>query len=51
VFDAPAGWAKTLASNARRIEGSRLAQLPERARGVALLAALIDAGHVTLRKR
>jgi 50S ribosomal protein L16 3-hydroxylase len=51
VFDAPAGWAKTLTSNARRIEGSRLAQLPERARGVALLAALIDAGHVTLRKR
>jgi 50S ribosomal protein L16 3-hydroxylase len=51
VFDAPAGWAKTLTSNARRIEGSRLAQLPECARGVALLAALIDAGHVTLRKR
>ena len=51
VFDAPVGWASTLASGARRIEGRRLAQLPGRACGVALIASLIDAGHVTLRRR
>ena len=51
AFDAPIDWAKTLASGAREIEGSRLSGLPETDRGIALIAALIDAGHVTLRKR
>lgn len=51
VFDAPIAWAKALASGPRRIDGSRLAQLPEAIPGVALIAALIDAGHVTLRRR
>lgn len=50
VFDAPVDWARVLASGARRIEGNRLAQLSERARGVALVATLIDAGHFTLRR-
>lgn len=50
VFDAPAGWARVLASGARKIEGNRLAQLPGSTRGIALIAALIDAGHVTLRR-
>ncbi|HKZ12080.1 MAG TPA: cupin domain-containing protein [Rhodanobacteraceae bacterium] len=51
VFDAPIAWAKALASGPRRIDGSRLALLPEATPGVALIAALIDAGHVTLRRR
>ncbi len=51
VFDAPVAWAKALASGPRRIDGSRLAQLPEATSGFALIAALIDAGHVTLRRR
>ena len=51
VFDAPIAWALELASGARTFEGSRLAKLPGRARGVGLLATLIDAGYVTLRRR
>jgi 50S ribosomal protein L16 3-hydroxylase len=50
AFDAPVAWARALASGARTFEGSRLAKLPQRPRGVALLAALIDAGYVTLRR-
>jgi len=51
AFDAPAAWARELASGARTFEGSRLAKLPRRARGIALLASLIDGGYVTLRRR
>jgi len=50
AFDAPVGWARALASGTRRIEGSLLAQLSERTRGVSLIAALIDAGHFTLHR-
>ena len=50
VFDAPVGWAKALASGARKIEGRQLSGLRETDRGVALIAALIDAGHFTLRR-
>ncbi|ODU95376.1 MAG: transcription factor [Lysobacterales bacterium 66-474] len=51
VFDAPIAWARELASGARIFEGSRFAKLPGRAQGVGLLATLIDAGYVTLRRR
>jgi 50S ribosomal protein L16 3-hydroxylase len=51
VFDTSVAWARALASGARRIDGGRLVQLPEPTPGVALVAALIDAGHVTLRRR
>ena len=51
AFDAPLGWARELASGARVSDGARLARLPQQARGMALLAALIDAGHLHLRKR
>ena len=50
AFDAPVAWARELASGTRSFEGSRLAKLPRRAQGVGLLAALIDAGYVTLRQ-
>jgi hypothetical protein len=50
VFDAPVGWAKALASGTRNIEGRQLSGLRETDRGVALIAALIDAGHFTLRR-
>jgi len=51
AFDAPLGWARELASCARKLSGARLAGLPQQARGVALLAALVDAGHLRLRRR
>jgi 50S ribosomal protein L16 3-hydroxylase len=51
AFDAPVAWARELASRARIFDGARLAGLPQQARGVTLLAALIDAGHFRLRKR
>ncbi len=51
AFDAPLPWARELASGARLFPGNHLAKLPRRARGVALLAGLIDAGYVTLRRR
>ncbi|MBU6477290.1 MAG: cupin domain-containing protein [Xanthomonadaceae bacterium] len=51
AFDAPRGWARELASGARTFDGARLAGLPQRARGIALLASLIDAGHLRLRRR
>lgn len=51
TMDAPLAWARELASGAREFDGARLARLPQRARGIALLAALIDAGHLHLRKR
>jgi 50S ribosomal protein L16 3-hydroxylase len=51
AFDAPLAWARELASGARSIDGAKLAKLPQSERGRALLAALIDAGHVTYRCR
>ena len=51
AFDAPPGWARELASGAREFDGARLARLPQQPRGITLLASLIDAGHLHLRKR
>ena len=51
ALDAPSAWCRELASGARTFDGARLAKLPQRAQGVALLALLIDAGCVTLRRR
>jgi 50S ribosomal protein L16 3-hydroxylase len=51
AFDAPLAWARVLASGARGFDGARLAGLPQRKPGIALLASLIDAGHLRLRKR
>jgi 50S ribosomal protein L16 3-hydroxylase len=51
AFDAPLAWARLLASGARSFDGTRLAGLPQRKPGIALLASLIDAGHLRLRKR
>ena len=51
VMDAPLEWARELTSGAREFDGARLARLPQRKRGMALLATLIDAGHLHWRKR
>ncbi|MGH8191730.1 MAG: JmjC domain-containing protein [Rhodanobacteraceae bacterium] len=51
IFDAPIAWARELASDKPVFDGAELAKLPQRPRGVALLAALIDAGHITYRRR
>jgi hypothetical protein len=51
AFDAPVAWARELSSGMRTFDGMVLAGLPQRPRGVALLASLIDAGHLHLRKR
>ena len=51
VFDAPIAWARELASGAHAFDGAKLARLPQPERGRALLAALIDAGHVTYLRR
>lgn len=51
VFDAPLAWARELASGARAFDGARLARLPQTRAGTALLAALVDAGYVTYRRR
>ena len=51
TFDAPVGWARELASEARSLEGNRLWKLSRRAQGLSLLATLVDAGYVTLRRR
>jgi len=51
AFDAPLAWARELASGARELDGARLAGLPRQALGTALLASLIDAGHLHLRER
>jgi 50S ribosomal protein L16 3-hydroxylase len=50
AFDAPLAWARVLASGARGFDGARLAGLPRRPDGIALLASLIDAGHLRMRK-
>jgi 50S ribosomal protein L16 3-hydroxylase len=49
-FDAPLGWARALAGSARELDGNRLARLPQQARGIALLAKLIEAGHFRLQR-
>ncbi|HXE65441.1 MAG TPA: cupin domain-containing protein [Rhodanobacteraceae bacterium] len=51
VMDAPLEWARELASGAREFQGARLARLPQQKRGIALLATLIDGGHLHWRKR
>ena len=50
VFNAPLAWARELASSARAFDGARLAGLPRQAAGIALLASLIDAGYLHMRK-
>lgn len=45
-YGCPLAWARVLAGRERVIEGARLAKLPQRAAGVAVLAALIGAGHL-----
>lgn len=51
AFDAPIAWARTLASGARRIDGTELAKLAQPKRGRELLAALVNAGHFGLQRR
>ncbi|HET9818170.1 MAG TPA: cupin domain-containing protein [Rhodanobacteraceae bacterium] len=51
VLDAPIAWARTMASGARTFDGANLAELPHPTRGIALLSELINAGHVTYRRR
>lgn len=51
AFDAPLAWARELAGPAREFDGARFAKLPQRARGIALLAILIDAGHLHPQRR
>jgi 50S ribosomal protein L16 3-hydroxylase len=51
TLDAPLAWARELASGAREFDGARLAALPQQARGIALLAALVGAGHLRLHRR
>ncbi len=51
VFDAPLAWARELTGRAGAIEGWRLAKLPQRTRGMALLGTLVDAGYLHLRRR
>ncbi|MGH8110430.1 MAG: winged helix domain-containing protein, partial [Rhodanobacteraceae bacterium] len=50
AFGAPLAWARVLAGSFRKLDGAQLAKLPHRARGVALLAELINAGHLRLRR-
>lgn len=50
-FDAPPAWARALAESAPGIPGARLRQLPAQQDGLRLLAALIDAGHLSLSGR
>jgi 50S ribosomal protein L16 3-hydroxylase len=46
AYAAPPAWARMLSRPAREFDGALLAGLPEPARGVVLLADLIDAGHL-----
>ncbi len=50
TYDAPVAWARALAGSRQLLKGARLAKLAQRQRGIALLAALINAGHITLRQ-
>ena len=49
-YSCPLAWARAL-SRARCISGAELTTLPQRAAGVSVLAALIQAGHVAVRRR
>ncbi|HVX05854.1 MAG TPA: cupin domain-containing protein [Rhodanobacteraceae bacterium] len=51
AMDAPLAWARELASGGREFDGARLARLPQQTHGMALLATLIDGGHLHRRKR
>ncbi|TAN08116.1 MAG: cupin domain-containing protein [Rhodanobacteraceae bacterium] len=51
AYDAPPAWARALAGTPRSIDGAVLQALPGRARGLALLTALANAGCVGLRRR
>ena len=51
AFDTSLAWAKELATGAPEFDGARLSKLPQRARGVALLAVLLDAGQLRLKRR
>ncbi|HET7557996.1 MAG TPA: cupin domain-containing protein, partial [Rhodanobacteraceae bacterium] len=46
----PLAWARALCGS-RALSGAELATLPHRAAGVALLASLVQAGHVAVRRR
>ncbi|HET6913168.1 MAG TPA: cupin domain-containing protein [Rhodanobacteraceae bacterium] len=46
----PTAWARALCGS-RAISGAELATLPQRSAGVALLASLVQAGHVAVRRR
>ena len=50
AFDAPLAWARALATRDRELDGGRLTKLPQPTRGIALLAVLINAGHLQLRR-
>lgn len=47
----PAAWARALAGHERALDGARLAGLPQREAAVTVLAALINAGHLLMRRR
>ncbi|HET7562393.1 MAG TPA: cupin domain-containing protein [Rhodanobacteraceae bacterium] len=49
AFPAPTAWAAALGGRERVLDGGRLLELPQRQAGLRLLAALINAGHMTLR--
>lgn len=48
AFPAPKAWAAAVAGGHRKIDGAALLRLPRRAQGLRMLAALIDAGHLSL---
>lgn len=47
----PLAWARALGRVKRSIAGADLAKLPHRAAGLAVLASLVRAGHVAVRRR
>ena len=47
----PLAWARALGGSEPSLAGAELAKLPQRAAGVSLLASLMQAGHVALRRR
>ncbi|HET9835901.1 MAG TPA: cupin domain-containing protein [Rhodanobacteraceae bacterium] len=47
----PLAWARALGGGGRSTAGAELARLPQRAAGVSLLASLVQAGHVAVRRR
>lgn len=51
AFDAPLAWARALAETTTRTSGAQLLELPAQQEGQRLLAALVDAGHLSLSAR